>query len=188
MKMISCLGATSGALYKSLNGLLWPSASSTRRSSTLARSLSVGRSSLTWTVPSNSSCSFWRTGVWLDGENGGVVLSGASLDMESLASWTSECEGGGEGGCCVAGRGAAMAEVVSEGSILDESVVKLFEWATARMYCMYQARNPAFRSYKIWDRGRSLQGGEATPCIRAERVKSAVWVANADSQSSACTG
>jgi hypothetical protein len=86
MKMISCLEATWGALYSSLNGLLCPCASKTNRSSTLAKSFSLGMSLFTSTVPSNSSCSFCRTGVWLDGEKGGVILSAASSDILVLTS------------------------------------------------------------------------------------------------------
>lgn len=108
MKMISCLEATCGALYSSLKGLLWPCASNTSRSSTLLRSLSVGMSLLTSTVPSNSSCSFCKTGVWLEGENGGVMLSAASTDNFGSAWWP-VCEWGGEGSCVVDSGGAEVA-------------------------------------------------------------------------------
>ena len=128
MKIISCLGATCGALYSSLKGMLWPFASKTSKSSTLFRSFSVGRSLLTFTVPSNSSCSFWSTGVWLVGENGGVVASGASFEVEILGSVGGpECDDGGEGGCAVsgcgvdvaAGGGAVSVVLVAEGSMLN---------------------------------------------------------------------
>jgi hypothetical protein len=99
MKMISCRGATCGALYSSLKGRLCPCASSTSRSPTRSRSFSVGMSLLTSIDPSNSSCPFWSIGVWLEGENGGVERPGASRDVDTLGSALgADSEGGGEGG------------------------------------------------------------------------------------------
>jgi hypothetical protein len=113
MKMISCRGATCGALYSSLKGRLCPCASSTSRSPTRSRSFSVGMSLLTSMVPSNSSCPLWRIGVWLEGENGGVERPGASRDVDTLDSTIGAAsEGGGEGGCATA---AGVAGVVVVG-------------------------------------------------------------------------
>lgn len=62
------------------------------------RSFSDGKSSLTSTAPSNSSCSFCSTGVWLDGEKGGVATSCASAEVEIFGSaLEAESEGGGDG-------------------------------------------------------------------------------------------
>jgi hypothetical protein len=78
------------------------------RSSTLLSSFSVGRSLLTSTVPSNSSCSFCSTGVSLAGEKGGVLWSYASI--EGLGS-VSRPESGGEGGAAeLSGAGAGADE------------------------------------------------------------------------------
>jgi hypothetical protein len=79
-------------------------------SPTRCRSFSVGRSLLTSTVPSKSSCSFCSTGVWLVGEKGGVETSGAKVEVETLGSPVGRnSERGGVGGRVSACCGAAGA-------------------------------------------------------------------------------
>jgi hypothetical protein len=127
MKMISCRGATPDASYSSLNGRLFPCASKMSRSSTFLRSFSLGRSLLTSTVPSNSSCSFCSTGVSLAGEKGGVLLSCASI--EGLGSVSRPDESGGEGGAAeLSGAGADVGgralSLVSMVAILRTSIAR----------------------------------------------------------------
>jgi hypothetical protein len=74
-------------------------------SATTLSSFSVGMSLFTSRVPSNSSCSCCKTGVWLDGENGGVVLSPTSSEALGSAIYP-VCECGGDGICVVCGCGA----------------------------------------------------------------------------------
>lgn len=50
-------------------------------------------------MPSNSSCSFCKTGVSLAGEKGGVVLSYVSVEGLCKVSRPEDC--GGEGGAAV---------------------------------------------------------------------------------------
>lgn len=97
------------------------------RSSTFFRSFSLGRSLLTLTVPSNSSCSFCNTGVSLAGENGGVVLSCASIEGLGSVSRPDEC--GGEGGAAeVCGAGADVGGrwvfLMSEVAMLSTGIVQ----------------------------------------------------------------
>lgn len=100
-------------------------------SATALRSFSVGMSLFTSSVPSNSSCSLPKTGVWLDGENGGVVFSATSI--EALGSAASpDCECGGEGTCVaggcgvdvIMGGGTGAAALASEVSMLIVVVVR----------------------------------------------------------------
>lgn len=78
-------------MYSSRNGLALPSLSSTIRSFAFFKSFSEGMSSLTSTFPTKSSSvsPFSRTGVWLDGENGGVVVSTEGLGSAAAGSSTS---------------------------------------------------------------------------------------------------
>jgi hypothetical protein len=178
--MMSCRGATWGALYSSLKGRLTPWASNTSRSPTRSKSFSVGRSLLTSTDPSNSSCSFGRIGVWLEGEKGGVGSPRASSDVLPWGSALgAEAEGSGEAGCAsavgcvevVAAGGAAgmVAGFVSEVSILMASVYR--GGAGAERAEIWQALSIAGINC-AGARGRvvcrSLEGGGATPRVRAE--------------------
>lgn len=95
------------------------------RSSTFLRSFSLGRSLLTSTVPSNSSCSFCSTGVSLAGEKGGVLLSRVSI--EGLGTVSRPDESGGEGGAAeLSGAGAVaggrVLSLVSTVAILRASI------------------------------------------------------------------
>jgi hypothetical protein len=96
--MISCRGAVPSAVYKDLNGRDRPLESSRRRSPARSRSLAVGSSSLTSTLPVKSrfSWSFSRTGVALEGEKGGVGGFAAAREeaVDSLHSGP-DCEEGG---------------------------------------------------------------------------------------------
>jgi hypothetical protein len=146
MKMISRLGATSGASYSSLKGLLFPCASSTSRSPTLCRSFAVGMSFVMSRVPSNSSCSCCtKSCVWLDGENGGVMLSGASIDILG-SGFMADCESGGEGGAVdIFGAEVAMGagtDLLFDVSMLKEGTVGV-EGAVRRLCCRRCSRKPA---------------------------------------------
>lgn len=104
------------------------------RSSTFLRSFSLGRSLLTSTVPSNSSCSFCSTGVSLAGEKGGVLLSCASI--EGLRSVSRPDESGGEGGAAeLSGAGAGAGADVGGRALSLFSMVAILRASIARSAC-----------------------------------------------------
>ena len=184
MKMISCRGATRGASYSSLKGRLFPCASSTSRSPTRCRSLAVGMSLVTLTVPSNSSCSFCSTGVWLDGENGGVVSSGASIEV--LGSiFRAVCESGGEGGVVV-GIGGAEVAVGTGADLLSEVSMPNGVCGSrgGRRACVVvtQVTEASCAEARSRCKGRSLlEGGAALTIRRAESMKSCYFIDSARS-------
>jgi hypothetical protein len=179
-KMMSWRGATWGALYSSLKGRLTPWASNTSRSPTRSRSFSVGRSLLTSTDPSKSSCSFCRIGVWLEGEKGGVGSPRASSDVLTWGSaFGADSEGCGEAGrastvgcadvVAVGGAAAMAAGFVSEVSMLGASVQNGRAGATraeiSQALSVAGIKCAGARGRVVC---RSLEGGGATPQVRAE--------------------
>lgn len=80
-------------------------------------------------LPSKSSCSFCRIGVWLDGENGGVDRPGTSRDVFFGSAVGADSDGGGEGGraatgaCvgCTTTGGASVALVPEDSMVITGS-------------------------------------------------------------------